>query len=349
MSRFTYGPGQGGNSPFGGTPPRGPNPQLDIPDVGRKVTIITALVVVGFVLWSSTYTVGPDEEAVVLRLGRLEGAPRLSGFHFKLPAPVDRVFKVATKKVHKEEFGFRTTVAAVRSEFRSDPATTQAEALMLTGDLNMALVEWVVQYRISDPVAYLFKIQEPEKTLRDVSESVMRQVVGDRSVDQVLTVGRVSVEAEAKIGIQKTLDEYDSGISIEQVKLKNVNPPEAVQDSFNDVNKATQDRQRLENQALSAYNQVIPKAQGEANRIIEESKGYKARRVNEARGDVERFLSIYAEYTKAPDVTRRRMYLEAMSKSMPKANEIILIDDRVGGSVLPLLNIDRGNLAGGAK
>ena len=218
------------------------------------------------------------------------------------------------------------------------PALTEAEALMLAGDLNMATVEWVVQYRIRDPVAYLFNIREPVQTLRDASESIMRRVVGDRSVDDALTVGRVEIESDVTVGLQATMAAYGTGISIDQVKLKNVKPPEPVQASFNDVNKATQDRQRLENQALAAFNEALPKAEGEALQQLEAARGYAVERTNEAKGDAARFRKVYEEYKKAPDVTRRRLYLEAMAKILPGVQEVVVLDE-AGKGVLPLLDV----------
>jgi membrane protease subunit HflK len=254
---------------------------------------------------------------------------------------VDRIFKVATKKIHKEEFGFRTKEAGVRSSFTTSKGLTQAESLMLSGDLNMAVVEWVVQYRISDPVAYLFNIAEPIQTLRDVAEAKMRRVVGDKGVDKVLTIGRVEVENEVTVAIQATMKQYNTGISIQQVKLKNVKPPEPVQASFNDVNKATQDKQRLENEALATYNDVVPRAEGEAKQRLAAAEGYAVERVNQAKGDAARFKRVYEEYRKAPDVTRRRLYLEAMSRVLPKIKDIVVIDD-AGKGILPLLNLGGG-------
>jgi len=308
------------------------------PNLVRNLLIAAIVIAILALLSTSAYTVAPYEEAVVLRLGHLHGTPQQAGFHFKLPLPIDRVYKVPTKKVHKEEFGYRTESAGVRSKFRVDAALTQAEALMLAGDLNMATVEWVVQYRISDPVAYLFNIREPVQTLRDVSESIMRRVVGDRSVDRVLTVGRVEIENEVTAGMQATMDAYGAGISIDQVKLKNVKPPEPVQASFNDVNKATQDRQRFENEALAAYNEALPKAEGKALQQLEAARGYAIERTNEAKGDAARFKRVYEEYKKAPDVTRRRLYLEAMAKVLPGVQEVVVLDE-AGRGVLPLLDI----------
>ena len=308
------------------------------PSFWRKVTIVAVGLAVLALLATCAYTVAPYEEAVVLRLGRLHGAPQQSGFHFKLPLPIDRVYKVPTKKVHKEEFGYRTESAGVRTRFRVHAALTEAEALMLAGDLNMATVEWVVQYRIRDPVAYLFNIREPVQTLRDASESIMRRVVGDRSVDDALTVGRVEIESDVTVGLQATMAAYGTGISIDQVKLKNVKPPEPVQASFNDVNKATQDRQRLENQALAAFNEALPKAEGEALQQLEAARGYAVERTNEAKGDAARFRKVYEEYKKAPDVTRRRLYLEAMAKILPGVQEVVVLDE-AGKGVLPLLDV----------
>lgn len=338
---FDFGNG-GGRTRRGDGPP-----DLELPPgLIKRILIVLVLLVVGVFLSTSAYTVAPDEEAVVLRFGELYGLPRQSGIHLKLPFPIDRVYKVATKKIHKEEFGFRTEEAGIRTTFNTSKGLTQAESLILSGDLNMAVVEWVIQYRISDPTAYLFNIADPVQTLRDVTEAMMRRVVGDRGVDQVLTIGRVEVENKVTVSIQATMKNYNTGITVEQVKLKNVKPPEPVQDSFNDVNKATQDKQRLENQALAHYNEAIPRAEGEAHQRLSAAEGYAVERVNQAKGDANRFKRVYEEYRKAPDVTRRRLYLEAMARVLPKVKDIVVIDD-AGKGVLPLF--DLGRTQGGGK
>jgi membrane protease subunit HflK len=210
---------------------------------------------------------------------------------------------------------------------------------MVTGDLNAALVEWVVQYRISDPVKFLFEVREPSETLRYVSESVMREVVGDRTVDEVITIGRQEIETEALTKMQALSTKYAMGISIDQVQLKNINPPEPVKGSFNEVNQAQQEKEKLINEARRDYNKVIPLAEGEKDQRIREADGYRLKRVNEAEGDATRFNALLAEYNKAPEVTRRRIYLETLQEVMPAIRSKIIVDEQTRG-ILPLLNLD---------
>jgi membrane protease subunit HflK len=213
---------------------------------------------------------------------------------------------------------------------------------MVTGDLNAALVEWVVQYRISDPAKFLFEVREPSETLRYVSESVMREVVGDRTVDEVITIGRQEIETEALTKMQVLSTKYAMGISIDQVQLKNINPPQPVQESFNEVNQAQQEKEKLINEARRDYNKVIPLAEGEKDQRIREADGYRLKRINEAEGDVSRFSALLAEYTKAPEVTRRRIYIETLQDVMPRIRSKIVIDEQTRG-ILPLLNLDSRN------
>jgi membrane protease subunit HflK len=236
----------------------------------------------------------------------------------------------------KQEFGFATPAA-------TDPYQTsrdgKLETQMVTGDLNAALVEWVVQYRISDPVKFLFDVREPRGTLRDVSESVMREVVGDRTVDEVITIGRQEIETEALTKMQALSTKYAMGISIDQVQLKDINPPEPVQASFNEVNQAQQEKEKLINEARRDYNKVIPLAEGEKDQRIREADGYRLKRINEAEGDVARFNALLAEYIKAPVVTRRRIYIETLQEVMPSVRSKVIVDERTR-SILPFLNLD---------
>lgn len=209
---------------------------------------------------------------------------------------------------------------------------------MLTGDLNLADVEWVVQYRIDDPFSYLFKVRNADETLRDVSESAMRQVVGDRTVNEVLTVGRAEIATEMERMLQQIVNEYEMGLSIDQVVLQDVNPPDPVKPSFNGVNEAQQQRETLINQARADYNRVIPRADGEAQQTIQQAEGYALNRVNTAKGEVSRFNDLYAEYIKAPEVTKRRIFLETMEEILPKMGQKIITDEE-GNSVIPLLQL----------
>jgi membrane protease subunit HflK len=281
--------------------------------------------------WTSFYTVEPEEIGAVTRLGRFVAAAD-PGLHLKLPLGIDRVTKVPVQRQLKHEFGFRTTRAAVRSEFER----IVEEATMLTGDLNSALVEWVVQYRIADPYAYLFRVREVDQTLRDLSEAVMRQIVGDRTVDEVLTVGRQEVAALAETQLQELCTAYETGLEIEQVVLQDVTPPDPVKPSFNEVNQAEQERATLVNQAQSEYNKAVFKAEGEAQRTIATAEGYAIDRVNRARGEAARFEAVYAEYRKAPDVTRRRLYLEGLTEVLQRVGRKVVVDDDLR-SILPLL------------
>ncbi len=292
------------------------------------------LVLVFLSLWSAYYTVPSDSVAVVQRFGMyLKEVP--PGLHFKLPLGIDQATKVPVKRQLKQEFGFSTPGSRDPYQGSRDGGR---ETQMVTGDLNAALVEWVVQYRISDPVKFLFEVREPGETLRYVSESVMREVVGDRTVDEVITIGRQEIEIEALVKMQELSTKYVMGISIDQVQLKNINPPKPVQESFNEVNQAQQSKEKLINEARREYNKVIPLAEGEKDQRIREADGYRLKRINEAEGDVARFNALFTEYQKAPEVTRRRIYIETMQGVIPKLGTKILVDDDLPG-LLPLLNL----------
>ncbi|MEQ8661124.1 MAG: FtsH protease activity modulator HflK, partial [Gammaproteobacteria bacterium] len=294
---------QGGNGSDGGWGRRGTPPDLDallrewrlrlvpkLPGGGAGGWgVVVVLAALGLLAWTSWYTVPSDSVAVVQRFGKyLDTVP--AGLHFKLPFGIDTATIVPVKRQLKQEFGFAT-------ENASDPnqgppggrEETVRETQMVTGDLNAALVEWILQYRISDPVRYLFEVREPGETLRYVSESVMREVVGDRTVDEVITIGRQEIESEALVKMQALSTRYAMGISIDQVQLKNINPPRPVQASFNEVNQAQQEKEKLINEARRDYNKVIPLAEGEKDQRIREADGYRLKRVNEATGDAARF------------------------------------------------------------
>jgi len=286
------------------------------------------------VLISTFYSVGPDEEGVIKRFGKYVRVTQ-PGLHAKIPF-VETVNKVRVKHIFKEEFGFRTLRAGVKTLYA--PGDFNDESLMLTGDLNVAVVEWIVQYKIRDPIDYLFKVRDPRNTIRALSEAVMRQVVGDRSVDEVLTIGRIEVGQKAQEELQSILDTYETGIQVVTIKLKDVNPPDPVKPSFNEVNEAKQEKERTINEAWQAYNKVIPKAKGEAERTISTAEGYAVDRVNRAMGEANRFLAIWQEYRKAKDVTRRRMYLETLSDILPRIGEKYVIDSE-GTGILPVLSL----------
>jgi membrane protease subunit HflK len=290
--------------------------------------------------WSALYTVPSDSVAVVQRFGRYLKEVR-PGLHFKLPLVIDVATIVPVKRQLKQEFGFATPGATNRWQGSREP---DKETQMVSGDLNAALVEWVVQYRISNPEHFLFKVREPQETLRAVSESVMREVVGDRTVDEVITIGRQEIEVESLTRMQALATRYEMGVSIDQVQLKNINPPGPVQASFNEVNQAQQEKERLINEARREYNKAIPLAEGEKDQRIREADGYRLKRINEAEGDVARFDAVLAEYVKAPEVTRRRIYLETLQTVMPSLRSKIIVDGQVRG-LLPLLNLDADKAA----
>lgn len=299
---------------------------------GASIIVILLIVVASF---TSYYTVEPDEEAIVIRFGKYINT-NSPGLHFKLPFGIDRVAKVKTKIVHQAEFGFRSTNTSSRRTTYSSK-NFESESLMLTGDLNVAEVQWVVQFQISDPFKFLFQTSEPLTNIRDVSESIMRRVVGDKLVTDVLTTGRVEIATDAKLLMQEVLDKYDMGISIKSIKLQDVNPPKVVQASFNDVNSAKQEQEKMVNQAEEAYNKVIPEARGKANKLLSEAEGFAGAIVNRAYGDADRFKSIYKEYRKAPMITKKRIFLETMESLYGSLDDITIIDAKVKG-LLPIYN-----------
>jgi len=305
----------------------------------KRVWAILLAVILLLCAATSYYQVEPEQIALVTRLGRYVYTAQ-PGPHFKWPLGIESAIKVPVQRQLKEEFGFRTVHAGVQSEFET-PEDAKKESTMLTGDLNVANVEWIVQYKIKDPYQYVFRVRDVRSTLRDSSESVMRKVVGDHSVTEVLTVGRERIAQLAKDELQQLCNHYEMGVEILQLVLQDVNPPEAVRDSFNEVNQAIQERERAINQAWASYNAVIPEAQGKAEQAIQSAEGFATERVNNARGDVQRFLALQTEYQKSPAVTRSRLYLETIEKVLPKAKRRIFIDNDVKG-VLPLFGMQTG-------
>jgi membrane protease subunit HflK len=322
-------------------------PEVRIPSFGqfgspplRRSTIGAIVLLLAFV-WiamTSFFTIGPEELGVVLRFGRFirTNGP---GLHFKIPAPVERVLKVPVQRQLKQEFGFRTESANVRTRYSERDLLR--ESLMLTGDLNVAVVEWITQYRISDPYLYLFKVRNVPDTFRSMNEAVMREVVGDHSVNEVLTVGRQEIAAEVERRLQELCAQYETGIKVDQVVLQDVNPPDPVKPSFNEVNQAQQEREKMINEARAAFNSVIPRARGEAQQTIQQAQGYATDRVNRARGDAALFDALLTAYQRAPGVTRRRMYLETMNDIYPKVKRKVIIDS-AAKNILPLLNLEEG-------
>jgi membrane protease subunit HflK len=303
-------------------------------------TKIIRWIVIGIVLiilaFSSFFTVNPEEVGVIQRFGKYTRLVS-PGLNFKLPL-IEKVTKVPVERQLKEEFGFRTRIPGTRTEYVSRPF--QEESLMLTGDLNASQVEWIVQFRISDPYKFLFKVRRAIQTFRDMNEAVMREVVGDRSVSEVLTVGRVEIANTVTDKLQELCDQYETGIKVDQVVLQDVNPPDPVKPAFNEVNEAQQEREKLINQARSEYNKVIPKARGDAARMIEEARGYAIERVNQSQGEAAKFNAVFKEYSKAPEVTRQRIYLETMNEVLPKVGRKLITDKETAG-ILPLFQLGK--------
>jgi membrane protease subunit HflK len=303
------------------------------PQAVRGIVIGLALVVL---LWGSFYQVSPEEMGVIQRFGKFVRTSD-PGLHMKIPLGVETVTKVPVERQLKIEFGFRTVRPGINSQFVSTPET-KAESVMLTGDLNVVDAEWIVQYKIRDPYNFLFKMRDATGTFRDMTEAVVRRVVGDSSVDEIITVGRGRIADEAKLLLQELCDNYEIGIEVSQLIFQDVNPPEPVKPSFNDVNEALQEKERKINDAWAEYNQEIPKASGEAEQTIRAAEGYATERVNNAVGDASRFTSIYREYAKAPVVTRKRLYLETLNEILPKISRKVIVDQNQK-NVLPLLNL----------
>ncbi len=321
--------------------PRGAPPAM--PSWALSGVLLALLLLWG--VFTSFYTVQPEERVVVKRFGAVVGISD-PGLHLKLPFGVDRIQRVATERVLKQEFGFRT-------EGYRDGRTAYStklfedESLMLTGDLNIIDLEWVVQYRINDPIKFLYHMREPTRTLRDISESVMRRVVGNRLGSEVLTVARVDIQQQSRDEIQAILNTYDTGIHIITVELQDVVPPTAVQPAFNEVNEARQERERMINEAQKQANQEIPRVRGEALRMVAEAEGYATERVNRAQGETARFRAVLAEYRRAPEVTRSRLYLETLNEVLPNLGRVLVVQDNQLAP-LPLLNIDQP-ASGGAR
>jgi membrane protease subunit HflK len=314
-----------------------PTPRILLPDrpgswpLRKLLWIVPALLLV-VALFFSFYTVPAEAVGVVLRFGR-NSSTAPPGLHFRLPFGIDEVVIVPVRRQLKLEFGFGSGDATNVVQAGEDPVR---EKSMVTGDLNAALVEWIVQYRVDAPELYLFHVRDPGWTLRDLSEAVMREIVGDRTVDEVITVGRQEIEQTAMARLRELVKSYQLGLLVEQVQLKNVNPPREVQASFNEVNKAQQDRENVINIANGEYNKAVPKAQGEAAQKISEAEGYRLKRVNEALGDVAAFKAVLAQYLLAPEVTRTRIYLETLAEVLPQLRDKTIVDARVM-QLLPLM------------
>lgn len=321
-------------------------PKLNIPK--NLIFFIIAAILLLAIGRMTFYQVQPEEVGVVQRFGKFIKITE-PGLRVKIPF-ADTVTNVPVQRQLKQEFGFRTVDVGVRSSFTA--AQFEGESLMLTGDLNVAVVEWIVQYRISDPYNNLFRVRNVEDTFRDMNEAVMRQIVGDRTVTEVLTVGRQEIETTAKELLQAMCIQYETGITIDQVVLQDVNPPDPVKPSWDAVNQAQQQRDTIINEAQARYNAVIPRAGGEALQTILQAEGYALDRVNRSEGDASRFKALYEEYRRAPEVTRQRLYLETMQNVLPRLGGKLFIDEDAQGvlPLLPLQSLQRllpGNNAGG--
>ncbi len=303
------------------------------------IAIILAIIIIGY---SSFYTVKANQEAAILRFGRYTKTVG-PGLHGKLPFGIDRVYIGEVKRIYNEEFGYRTLRSGRESAIDYEFRGAKDVSLMLTGDRNCSVVNWVVRYKIKDLKAFLFNVRNVKDTIRDVSEAVMRTTIGDRSIDEVLTVGRRDIEELAREKMESRLDLYGCGIDIQVVNLKGVDPPSQVKDAFDAVNKAVQMRDQIINEAEGKKNKIIPAARGKKEQVIMEAEGYKVKRINEATGDTKAFMAIWGEYEKEKDVTRRRLYLETMAKVLPECEEIYIIDKDQKG-LLPFLNLGESKL-----
>jgi len=300
------------------------------------IKLIAVAVIVLIILVGSFYQVSQEEMGVILRFGKFVRTTN-PGLHLKLPLGIEKLTKVSVQRQLKMEFGFRTSRAGIKSEYRVTGEALK-EAVMLTGDLNVVVVEWIVQYKIKDAYKYLFKVRDAETTFRYMNEAIVRKVIGDNSVDEVITVGRARIALQAKEELQKLCDLYEIGIEVNQLIFQDVNPPDPVKPSFNEVNESQQERERKINEAWSEYNKEIPKASGVAEQTIRGAEGYAMARINNAQGDATRFRAIYREYVRAPLVTRKRLYLEAINEILPKISKKIIFDEKQK-NILPLLNL----------
>lgn len=299
------------------------------------VTIIVVVLALLFLAKGVFYTIQPDEVGLVLRFGKFVRTSK-PGLHFKIPLGVEKAIPVKVEKVYTDEFGFRTQSAGVRTVYSQK--SYNDESLMLTGDLNVLDVEWMTRFKIRDPFKALFKMRNVDQTIRDISESVMREIVGDYTFNEVLTTKRVEINDLTRLNMQKILDDYGTGIQIVNVRLQDVNPPDPVKPAFNEVNQAKQEKEKLINQAWEIYNQKIPQAKGQASKIIKEAEGYALEKVNWAQGDAQRFDLLRKEYVQAKEVTAKRLYLDHMSRILKRAGTKYILDPKEKG-ILPLLKL----------
>jgi membrane protease subunit HflK len=306
----------------------------------RRIGQAVGVLLVVLLVLTSWFQVGPESVGVVLRLGAYnrEVPP---GLHFKMPLGLEQVYIVETQRQLKEEFGFRTEEAGINTRYAS--GSFENESLMLSGDLNVAVVEWTVQFRIVEPKNFLFRVRDVRATFRYMSQAVMRELVGDRTINEVLTVGRTELALKAQEILQELNDQYETGIRVEQVILQDVTPPDEVKPSFNEVNQSQQQKETLINEARAEYNRAVPQARGVALQTVQQAEGYALDRVNRSKGEADRFRSVYEEYRKAPEVTRQRIYLETLQQVLPRVGRKLIVDQEAG-NVIPLLNLGEGGL-----
>jgi len=311
-----------------------------ITKLGKWIPTIIVFFLIGFFALTSFYSVEQGEVGVIRRFGKYSKTTP-PGLHWKLPFNIDKLNKVKVERVFKEEFGFRTSQAGVNTRY--SPKSYDEEALMLTGDLNVLDVSWIVHFKIKDPVQLLFNVRRPVETVRDLSESAMRQVIGDYSVNAAITLRKNEINLAVRELLQNGLDYYESGIQIDKIELQEVLPPPVVKASFNEVNEAEQEREKVINQAWEAYNKVIPRARGQAAKTVSEAEGYALARVNRAKGDAAKFIETWNAYKNDKEVTRRRLYLETIGEVIPKAGKIYVFESGTN-NILPLLKLNEGGI-----
>ncbi|MBT5470270.1 MAG: FtsH protease activity modulator HflK [Nitrospina sp.] len=338
--RFKNRGGQGGGGQGGG-PPKPPFeiPQIKIPQF--KPSMIVGIILLLLVVWiipGTFYFVEPDEEGVVTRFGKFSRTTS-PGLHFKFPSPIEHAATPKITQIRRAEIGFR---AAQGRPTQRVPA----ESLMLTGDQNIIDINLVVQYRIMDSVQFLFNVRRPHKLIRDSAETVIRGITGSKKIDEALTTGKAEIQVLAKDQIQALLDHYKSGLQVVTIQLQDVHPPEQVADSFKDVVRAREDKERMINEAQGYRNAVIPEARGQAAQIVRVAEGYREEKIKRAEGDAKRFLQQYQEYKKAPDITRKRIYLETMEEILPSIKKFV-VEKNSGNGVLPILPLGGNSILGG--
>ena len=310
--------------------------EVEIPEFNFKITPVLIGILVIWLL-TGIYVVGPDEVGVVRTFGEFTRVTQ-SGLNWKFPSPIETANTPKVTEVKRIEFGFRSLK---NGQYR----TVEKESLMLTGDENIVDAEMIVQYKIKDPVKYLFNIVEPELTVREAAEASLRTVVGRNKIDETLTTGKFTIQEETKDQVQFILDKYESGIHIVAVQLQDVSPPKEVIGAFKDVASAKEDKNRMINQAEGYRNDVIPKARGEAEAMIRDAEGFKESRIKRAEGDAAKFTTILKEYNKAKSITEKRLYLETMEKVLPGIDKII-VPDKESGNMLNLLNLNPNQVKG---